>query len=557
MRRRSAPLLPALLFAFSTPVLGAQTSSTAELSASPLHGYVLGRAATSGDALDDAARFFDAAYAQDPTATVLAQRAFDLAVASGDKTRAFALARRLRAAGESKPDLAVLLLADAVLRKDWKAAEAFTTEIAPAGYAGVAVPIIEAWIAFGRRDVDAALASLDPEQFQGFTRAYVAEQRAHMLAASGRFVEAAAAYSSLRTSTASGISFVRQGEADAVAETGDRTRALAILDGSDPTTVAARARLQAGKRIGALAPDSRHGLAWLAGRLAADLSRERPVRLAILFARTATFLAPETASTWLIAGDVLARSGQREAALVAYAEIDAADALAQTSQNRRADVLEVMERGDEAGRLLQSAAEAPDADSDVWVRLGDWHRRAERNLPAAEAYSRAIALDGDTSSWALWFLRGSMKERAGDWLGAEADLREALRQRPDEPVVLNYLGYSLLDRGLKMAEATSLIEKAASLRPADGGIIDSLGWSQFRQGQFVQAVETLEKAAELEPADPTVNEHLGDAYWRIGRRIEARFRWQAAMALDPSESQRASLIARLDYGLDAALAMAN
>jgi len=557
MRLRALLLLPALLLPLGVPVLAAQTSSTDGLAASPLHGYVLGRAATSSDALDDAARFFDAAYAQDPTATVLAQRAFDLAVASGDKARAFALAQQLHDAGERKPDLAVVLLADAVLRKDWKAADAFTAEIAPAGYAGVAVPIIEAWIAFGRRDVDAALARLDPEQFQGFTRAYIAEQRAHMLAAEGRFPEAAAAYSSLRASTASGISFVRQGEADAVAQAGDRTRALAILDGNEPPTIAARARMQAGKRIGALAPDARHGLAWLAGRLAADLSRDRPVPLAILFARTATFLAPETASTWLIAGDVLARSGQREAALAAYAEIGAADALAQTARNRRADVLEVMERGDEAGRLLQTAAEAPDAGSDAWVRLGDWHRRAERHLPAAEAYSRALTLDGEAASWALWFLRGSMKERAGDWMGAEADLREALRQRPDEPVVLNYLGYSLLDRGLKMAEAIGLIEKAAALRPADGGIADSLGWSQYRQGQYAQAVATLEKAAELEPADPTVNEHLGDAYWRTGRRIEARFRWQAAMALDPSPSQRASLAARLDYGLDAALAMAN
>lgn len=557
MRLRKAPLLPVLLLLLGASAQGAQTSSTAELAASPLHGYVLGRAATSGTALGDAARFFGAAYAQDPTAIVLAQRAFDLAVASGDKPRAFALAQQLHDAGEGKPDIAVVLLAEAVLRKDWKAAEAFTAEIAPAGYASVAVPIIEAWIAFGRRDVDAALAQLDPEQYQGFTRAYVAEQRAHMLTAAGRFDEAAAAYSALRASTASGISFVRQGEADAVAEAGDRTRALAILDGNEPPTIAARARLQAGKRIGALAPGSRQGIAWLAGRIAADLSRERPVPLALLFARTATFLAPETASTWLIAGDVLARSGQRESALAAYAQIAEPDALAAIARNRRADVLEVMERGEEAGRLLQTAADAPDAGSDAWVRLGDWHRRAERHLPAAQAYSRALALDGEAAAWALWFLRGSMKERAGDWMGAEADLRQALEQRPDEPVVLNYLGYSLLDRGVKMAEASRLIEKAAALRPADGGIVDSLGWSQFRQGQFAQAVATLEKAAELEPTDPTVNEHLGDAYWRTGRRIEARFRWQAALALDPSESQRVSLAARLDYGLDAALAMAN
>jgi Flp pilus assembly protein TadD len=160
------------------------------------------------------------------------------------------------------------------------------------------------------------------------------------------------------------------------------------------------------------------------------------------------------------------------------------------------------------------------------------------------------------NAWGLWFLRGSMKERAQDWPGAEADLRRALSLSPDEPVVLNYLGYSLLDRGLKPEEARMLIEKAASLRPGDGGIIDSLGWSQYQQGLYPEAVETLERASELEPTDPTVTDHLGDAYWQMGRRIEARFRWQAALAMDPAADQAARIRAKLDYGLDAALAMA-
>lgn len=555
MLRCSASLMVAMLLAVGHPA--AARVSAKEVTASSLHSYVLGRAAYSDDALDEAARFFSAAYAKDPAASVLAERAFDLAVASGDRSRAFVIAQQLHDAGERKPELAVVLVAGAVLRNDWKRAQALTAEIAPAGYASVATPIIEAWIAFGRGDVDDGLARLDPEKFSGFTRAYVAEQQAHMLAAAARFQAAAAAYSSLRASTASGVSFVRQGEADAVAQSGDKARALAILDGNEPPTVLARARLQGGKRIGGLAPDAAHGLAWLMARLAADLSRDRPVPLALLFARTATFLAPDTASTWLITGDVLVRSGQREAALAAFGEIAPDDALAATALNRRADVLEMMELGEEAGRLLQASAQAPGAGFDAWVRLGDWHRRANRHLPAIEAYSRALALEGKAADWSLWFLRGSMKERAGDWLGAEADLREALLRRPDEAVVLNYLGYSLLDRGLKLQEAIPLIEKAAALRPADGGIIDSLGWSQFRQGQFAQAVGTLERAAELEPGDPTVNEHLGDAYWRTGRRIEARFRWQSALALDPDNTQKASLGAKLNYGLDAALAMAN
>lgn len=525
------------------------------VAASALHGYVLGRAALSSSELDDAARFFAAAHAQDPAAEALTRRAFDLAVAAGDRKQAFALAAQLYDGGARAPEIAVVLLTEAILERRWARGEVLVADLAPAGYAGVVQPIITAWLDFERGRADSALAALDPQAFQGFTRGYVAEQRAHMLAAAGRYDEAAEAYAGLRARTPSGITFVRVGEADAVAQSGDLVRARAILDGSDALTVAARSRLDAGRRIGALAPDAAHGLALLAARLASDLSRDRPVPLALLFARTATFLGPDTASTWLIAGDVLARNGQREAALAAYAEVPVDDALAALAGSRRADVLETLERGDEAGALLRAAVEAEDADMGDWVRLGDWHRRAERHLAAAEAYSRALALD-DTN-WSLWFLRGSARERAGDWLAAEADLRQALRRRPDEAVVLNYLGYSLLDRGLRLEEASALIEKAASLQPADGSIIDSLGWSQFRQGEYEKSVVTLERAAELVPTDPTVNSHLGDAYWRTGRRIEARFRWRAALALDPSPQERTDLSARLDYGLDAALALAD
>lgn len=525
--------------------------------ASPLHAYVLGRAAFANDDLGEAAALFDAVQAQDPGRPELARRAFEVAVASGDRKRAFALARDLERTDQGTPEVAMMVLTDAILRKDWAGADAARERLAGAGYASVVGPIVDAWVLFGRGQTEAALARLEPAIFTGFARSYVAEQRAHMLAAAGRWAEAAEAYSLLRAGTPSGISFLRQGEADAIAMGGDKARALALLEGDDPPIAMARARLQSGKRIGALAPDTRRGLAWMAARLAADLSRERPVPLALLFARTATFLAPDLSAGWLICGDVLARGNSREAALAAYANVPASDALGQTARIRRAEVLELMGRNTEAGALLAEAATAPGAGSDAWVRLGDWHRRAERHEAAGEAYSRAISMAPEgANAWGLWFLRGSMRERAQDWPGAEADLRQALALSPDEPVVLNYLGYSLLDRSLKPEESRQLIEKAAGLRPGDGGIIDSLGWSQYMQGLYAEAVQTLERASELEPTDPTVTDHLGDAYWQVGRRIEARFRWQAALAMEPSAAQAERIRAKLDYGLDAALAMA-
>ncbi len=523
---------------------------------SALHGYILGRYAAADNALADATRYFDAARQQDPARPVLAQRTFDMALASGDQSRAFALARQLQLAGNSSSDIAMVALADEVLRKDWPAVDRARAGLAKAGYAIVLGPIIEAWTLFGRGDRGKALSKLDPTGFTGFSRSYVAEQRAHMLAADGQWQAAATAYAEQRETAGSGISFLRQGEADALAMAGQRDAALAVLTGDDAATVASRARLQAGKRIGPLAAEPRRAIAWATARLATDLSREKPVPPALLFARVATFLAPDMTATLVVAGDVLLRSGLPAEALVAFCRVPAGDSLAAVARARQAEALEALGQGREAGAMLAAATTAADADADDWSRLGDWHRRADRFGDAGAAYGKAIAAAGQDAPWSLYFLRGSMAERAGNWPAAEADLREALKRSPDEPVVLNYLGYSALDRNVNLAEANQLIARAAQLRPADGGIIDSLGWSHYRAGHYADAVAALEQAVLLEPADPTVFDHLGDAYWRSGRRIDARFRWRVAIDLDPDAGLKSALQAKLDYGLDAAIALA-
>ena len=523
--------------------------------ASALQSYVLGRYAQSDDALDRASLYFNAARELDSQQSELTRRSFEIAVAAGDSKLAFATARQLAASGGQDSDVVLIRLTEAVQKKDWPAADALRAGIANAGYAVVVGPIVEAWVLYARGKTGAALARLDPSNFNGFARSYVSEQRAHMLAAAGRYQEAAAAYAELRSG--GGISFLRQGEADARAESGDRDGAIKLLAGDDPTLAVARTRLLAGKRIGALAPDPRRGIGWMAARLATDLSRDKPVPLALLFARIGTFLAPDVSASWLICGDVLARSGRNATALLAYDGVLPGDALAGATATRRAEVLEAMGRDHDAGALFTAAATVPAATPEDWTRLGDWQRRGERFTDAITAYDKAIALAGQGAAhWSLFFLRGSMHERGGNWSAAEADLREALYRSPDEPTVLNYLGYSMLDRGSNLAEATRLIERAAKLRPGDGGIIDSLGWSHFRQGRFAEAVTALEQAATMESTDPTVTEHLGDAYWQVGRRIEARFRWRAALDLDPTPAQRKALLSKLDVGFDAALAMA-
>lgn len=520
--------------------------------------YLRGRFAADNDRLLDAARFTDAARERDPEDAPVAQRAFELAIAAGDEKLAVSLANKIAANGKGDSTVALIRLQDALDRRDWKAVDTLRAGIADVGYAAVLGPIVEGWTLFGRGKTDEALARLDPARMTGFAKSYVAEARAHMLAAAGRYAEAAAAYHELRAGTGPGTSFLAVGEADALAEGGNRDAAQKMLeDAGDAVATQALARLKAHKRIGALATDPRTGVAWVCARLATDLSRDKPVALAIVFARVATFLAPDNGASWLIAGDVLARSGFGQAALGAYSRVADSSPLAAAARAHRAEVLGDSGRAAEAETSLTAATRAPGADAEAWARLGDWQRKAERYVPAAASYARAIALapDGD-ANWTLHFLRGSSLEQAGDWAAAEPELRRALALAPDEPAALNYLGYAMLDRGQDPAAAKAFIERAAKLKPDDGFIVDSLGWAKYRLGDIAGAAATLERAVAAEPGDPTINEHLGDAYWRLGRRIEARFRWRAALDLDPTPKARAAIAAKLDYGLDVALTLA-
>jgi Flp pilus assembly protein TadD len=176
------------------------------------------------------------------------------------------------------------------------------------------------------------------------------------------------------------------------------------------------------------------------------------------------------------------------------------------------------------------------------------YRGADRFAEAEPIYSELIA--ERPNEWRSYFSRGAARERLGRWPEAEADFQRALELSPDQPDVLNYLGYSWVDRGEHLQEGLAMIRRAAELRPMSGAIIDSLGWAYYRLGDYPQAVDWLEAAVRLEPADPTLNDHLGDVYWRLDRRIEARFQWQRALTLDPDNAD--ALRTKIENGLAAA-----
>ena len=196
-------------------------------------------------------------------------------------------------------------------------------------------------------------------------------------------------------------------------------------------------------------------------------------------------------------------------------------------------------------KLARETLQGLPTSRDAAVTLADLLRSNDLYDESAAVLSRLIERPGVAPDWRLYFLRASAYEESGDWPKAEADLQTALKVRPDEPELLNFLGYAWIDRGEHLKEALGMVQKAVDANPQSGAMIDSLGWGYYRLGDYKTAVARLEEAVGLEPADPDVNNHLGDAYWRVGRRIEAQFQWRRVLTLDPGDKLRAQVEAKL------------
>ncbi|MHB1204158.1 MAG: tetratricopeptide repeat protein [Rhodospirillaceae bacterium] len=274
-------------------------------------------------------------------------------------------------------------------------------------------------------------------------------------------------------------------------------------------------------------------------------------QVATAYAQTALYLEPDFSMAQRFVGTALSARGHIEEsnAVLATVKKSAPDYL--ESQVLIAENYARSKKVDEAVAILRNVAKDKGGWPDVYVAIGDMLRVDKKYAEAVSAYDSAIkaAPEGKAGNWALYYSRGIALERSKQWDLAEKDFRKALEIKPDEPNVLNYLGYSYLDRGEKLPEARKLIEAAYAKRPDAPEIMDSLGWVLYVTGEYDKAVEYLEKAVEGAAGDGTVNEHLGDAYWRVGRKAEARFQWQRALSLDIEDSQRTGLQNKLAHGL--------
>ncbi|MFT3690444.1 tetratricopeptide repeat protein [Paenirhodobacter sp.] len=325
----------------------------------------------------------------------------------------------------------------------------------------------------------------------------------------------------------------------------------------DPEMAALRARLEKGEAVPfTVIRSATDGVAEIYYAVSQVLSAESPSAVGLVHAQLALWLRPDLGDAALLVGSVMEGQGQYDLAIKTFAGIAPDSPVYPATQLGMSEAMVAAGRTDEAVDVLQKLTRSHPELRAVWVALGDSLRRQERWKDSAEAYDKAVALIGTPGpgDWFIYFARGIAESRSDQWPKAEADFREALKLSPDQPSVLNYLGYSYVERKENLDEALSMIERAVAARPEDGAIVDSLGWALFRLGRYPEAVAQMEKAVELDPGEPLLNDHLGDVYWAVGRKREAEFQWHRALNFGPGEDLDMDRVRRkLEVGLDQVL----
>ena len=425
--------------------------------------------------------------------------------------------------------------------------------------------LARAWGLVGAGRVNDALAAFDTVAEAPGVGAFGTYHKALALASVGDFEGAAellsgAAGPPLRLTRRGTIAY-----AEILSQIDRSAEAVEALDAAfGPNLDTALSELRRQLAAGAPVPyggitSARQGVAESAFGIAGVLNGEAADGYTLIYARIAQYLDPQNVDAVLLGASLLDNLGQYDLSTEAYAAVPADDALFHVAEMGRATALRSAGQPDAGLEVLRALAESHPGEVAVHVALGDALRREERFGEATPAYDRAVALfeEEAEAQWLVYFSRGITHEREDRWPEAEADFRTALELRPDQPQVLNYLGYSLVEMKTNLDEALDMIERAVAAQPDSGYIVDSLGWVLYRLGRYDEALVQMERAVELLPVDPVVNDHLGDVYWAVGRTREAEFQWHRALSFiglgDSNDAEPDRIRRKLEIGLDAVL----
>lgn len=537
----------------STTVLVAVMASAAPVSAATMFdprspssagSYLAGQAALRAMQTEAAAGYMRDALEGDYDHPQVVQTALVAFAADGRLQQAADVSRHMLEIDPGNP-LAMLVLATSDLAdSNYQQVVTDLEALGPESFAGITGAIVRAWALVGLDRFDEAMDSLGPVSESGLGD-FLVFHRALMADYAGLHDEAiklmGQAYETdpfvARIVEAYVRMLGRQGRFDEATKVLQTYAAEGL---THPLITAVAEDIRAKRAPAAFAASIQSGAAEMFHGIGVALARERNPEMALMFLRIGVTLDPKADVIAMVLGQFLDDAGRHEAANALYDAVPSGSPMKPTAVVRMAENIDSMGDRAEAIRRLRNISTANPEQPEAFSVLGDTLRADKQYAEAAKVYTRVIDMvEGDEpGDWRYYYVRGIAYERNKEWPKAEADFKRALELRPDQPQVLNYLGYSWVDQGVNLVEALAMIEKAVAAAPNDGYIIDSLGWAYYRLGRYDEAVETLERAVMLKPNDPEINDHLGDAYWRAGRKLEARFQYNIAMSVDKEGTVR-------------------
>lgn len=526
-------------------------------------GYLAGKHAEITNDHGSAADFYARLLEVDPDNKGLLSRALLLNQLAGRQKEAVALAERLL---KVEPDSSIARLtlgAAAAGAGRYDGAEAHFRKLPRQGLTDIIVPMMIAWARFGQGKQDEAIKTLLEEKeahgyktFYDLHLALMYDLKGDAAKAEESFKEASGSSTRppARLIAAFASFYSRQGKQP---EAIDQIETYLRGNPRSDLLQEMKRQLATGKKLAPQVRSARDGMAEAIFDLASVFFREKADSRAMVYGRIALMVRPDLDIAQILVSEVLASQARYAEAAAVLKQVEKSSPLDWSARLRLAETLERLEQSDAAIAELEKLASERKTSPDPLIQMGDTHRSNEKFELAVKAYDRAferVEKLGEASArhrWSLYYSRGIALERAKLWERAEKNFLKALELEPDQPYVLNYLGYSWVEKGFNLDKARGMIEKAVAQRPDDGYIVDSLGWVLYRLGKYGEAVEPLERAVELRPQDAVINDHLGDAYWRVGRLHEARYQWSRALSLDPEKDQIAKIKDKLKSGLTA------
>ena len=518
--------------------------------------YLAARHASVERDSGSAATFYRSALRSDPKNNELLDRAFISSLADGDINEAVKLADRILTIDKSNRVARLVVGVRDLKLKKYAAAQININQSIRGPITDLVATLLSGWASYGAGDTRSAVANIDkltgPEWYPIFKDLH-----------SGLILELAGKEkdAGMRLERAYKLDDSMLRVADAYARwlsRKDPAAAGAVYAAFDkklarhPLVQQGLRDSEAGKKLSPLVNSPQSGAAEALYGIGATLTRRGGEDLALVYLQLSLYLAPNHPLALLSLADLYESVKKPAMAIKVYERMPADSPLKRNAQIQLATNLDAADRSDEAIKILKDVTTEDPKDIEAIMALGNIERGRKKFADCAQTYSQAIDVmpaASEKNAWVTYYYRGICEERSKQWKKAEVDMRKALELQPEQPHVLNYLGYSWIDQGINLDEGMKMIKRAVDQRPDDGYIVDSLGWAYFRIGNYEDAMKNLERAIELKPEDPTINDHLGDAYWRVGRTLEAKFQWAHARDLKPEAEELPKIEAKIRNGL--------